>query len=200
MIIAPASTLIRLLQEDSPKLGYYPSSIHIERALTVPEWVTRFKSVARAAYNNFTKGKQLSYSDLPVEPKDFVLAYGRRQGWYWCFIFDSHKNMIGAASFKVDREANTLQEAGVAIFKEELRGKRIYPRALQFLKERSGFEIESDTQMVGVSDMKMWRRLGVYDPRRGRFRVNPPRTIPTLFFKSLRGVLNRMATDPFKAA
>lgn len=131
-----------------------------------------------------------------------AVAFGTYQDeLYWLLLDNNVISGVGHLTLNRDGEYATK---AAAIFNGSLRGKRIYPLILRTIRTELRTNIYSDSRFIGLGAVRAWKRMGLFDQGRNRFKLqrrdNPGRgiqfTTGPLTYDDLRAVLTRLATEP----
>jgi hypothetical protein len=193
--------LIRGLVAGKPQEAF-PAEITVGTGITVEDWVDEVRAkLLPKAIKLFRYAHDRGVIALGV----YELSYAKKKNFLAWFLTDSSGDAVGAGSLH-HFPSEGFSETAAALFPVSLRGKRLYPKILRALASRLHATIDSDTRFVDGAAVRMWKRIGLYEPTKKRFALqvkDNPRGIkisnhwPTSV-EDLRLVLTRMATEPVK--
>lgn len=176
-----ARTLIRRLVIGG-KIEHIPTAFLMDQDASLEMWLESMQTVgvqkAKLAWRDYERRAQVS---IEGPAGQLVLRFAEHKGWLrW--TLNSGPRPVGAGRLKA--HVDSFDEGAAAIFPTALRGHRLYPKILRAIRTQTGLKVYSDNHFLGMSAIKAWKRMGLFDPEHGRFllqkRDNPPARFYTL--------------------
>lgn len=200
----PVQTFLKKVTNNGAVIEYYPASIHLAEGSSTEEWVQNVKDdMLPEAMEAFTDKKNKLAFRAKLQEFDLLFVFRGKILW-WLLV--ENEVVVGVGSLnKTDGRSPCLIAEAAAIFPMRLRGRRLYAAILRLLTRELHIPIESGLLFMNRRVLKAWKRMGVYHPASGRFRLrrkqdNPEKEITFLNIRpfdirSFRSFMTWTATD-----
>ncbi len=180
-----ARTLIRILSVGE-KLEAIPTAFILDQEANLSLWLGYWRGPGvRSALRAWRNAERRAQVSLKTN-KNFTLLIAETDNQLW-WVLKRNSEIVGVGNMKVT--SSGFHESAAALLDSSLRGRGLYPKILRAIRMKTGTKVYSDTYFLGMSAIKAWKRMGIFDSDEGRFLLQKRNNPPQRFF----------TTSPFNA-